>query len=498
MKFYEEFFSREDSTIHILEYDKINNNYIVNGNIINNNRALVGDNVEIYKNNIINIIKRSEKKITGFVTIGTSYGTNKKGKKYYKFTPFQKKYPNFRVISNIKKNGNYYSCIKFKEWNIDQNYPIGQIIYIDPNNNPYEFLLYKYDLKKSKLKNSKTLQEKIDSDLIKTNELKDYKYIGYTVDPQGSMDLDDALYNDNHTFYVFITNPLQYLNSELIDIIQNNIVSLYTHNKVINMYPDEYSNNIFSLKENSIKYCKVFIIEYNENFELINIKMENEYVKIIKNYTYEKFDKILEKNKLLQKLMEKFKINDSHKYIEYFMCLVNKYIANYLKDNLKDKEKLVYRILEENKGIYSNKTLKHNFIDDYYTHCTSPIRRYIDNYILGLIDNYHLNCDLNKINEKINKTKKYYYSLDRLKLIEKLEIQYINDNNIILEATVVKIDNKNIILKIDNLNIKEHLVNFKDYNLIVNSKVLIQVVPFFNELYYKNKLRINIIKILDY
>ena len=50
------------------------------------------------------------------------------------------------------------------------------------------------------------------------------------------MDLDDALYNDNYTFYVFITNPLQYLNSELIDIIQNNIVSLYTHNKVINMY----------------------------------------------------------------------------------------------------------------------------------------------------------------------------------------------------------------------------------------------------------------------
>ena len=42
------------------------------------------------------------------------------------------------------------------------------------------------------------------------------------------MDLDDALYNDNYTFYVYITNPLKYLNSELIDIIQNNIISLYT------------------------------------------------------------------------------------------------------------------------------------------------------------------------------------------------------------------------------------------------------------------------------
>ena len=123
--------------------------------------------------------------------------------------------------------------------------------------------------------------------------------------------------------------------------------------------------------------------------------MENEYVKIIKNYTYEQFDKILEKNKLLQKLMEKFKINDSHKYIEYFMCLVNKYIANYLKDNLKDKEKLVYKFYKKIKEFIVIKIMKHTFIDDYYTHCTSPIRRYIDNYILGLIDNYHLNCNLN-------------------------------------------------------------------------------------------------------
>ena len=87
------------------------------------------------------------------------------------------------------------------------------------------------------------------------------------------------------------------------------------------MYPEEYSNDIFSLKENTIKFCKVFIIEYNEDFELINIKMENEYVKIIKNYNYEQFDKLLIKNELLQKLMKKLKIIDSHKYIEYFMCL---------------------------------------------------------------------------------------------------------------------------------------------------------------------------------
>ena len=127
------------------------------------------------------------------------------------------------------------------------------------------------------------------------------------------------------------------------------------------MLSEEYSNNIFSLKENTVKFCKVFIIQYNEDFEIINIKMENEYVKIIKNYNYEQFDKILEKNELLQKLMKKLEIVDSHKYIEYFMCLVNKYIANYLKDNYKEKEKIVYRILKNIKEFIVIKLKTYNY-----------------------------------------------------------------------------------------------------------------------------------------
>ena len=66
-----------------------------------------------------------------------------------------------------------------------------------------------------------------------------------------------------------------------------------------------------------------------------------------------------------------------------------------------------------------------------------------------------------------------------------------------MEGIVTKINNKNIILKIEDFNIKEYLVNFKNYKLFINSRVLLKIVPFFNELYYKDKLRINIIKIID-
>jgi hypothetical protein len=167
MKYYEEFYRKKDSIIDILKYDKNENKYKVNNKeVIKNNRGIVGDKVEYYENEVINVLERGKYKICGIIEIGISYGVNEKGKKYYKFIPFKKYYPNFRVVSNIKKQGKYYTCITFKEWKITQNYPIGNIYYIDIENNSYEFLLYKYDLKPSKIIYSKTLKEKIDNDLI--------------------------------------------------------------------------------------------------------------------------------------------------------------------------------------------------------------------------------------------------------------------------------------------------------------------------------------------
>jgi exoribonuclease R len=493
MKYYEEYISKSDSIRDILIYDKKEKKYKVGNNeVIKNNRGIVGDKVEYYKNEVINVIERIEHKICGIIEIGISYGLNEKGKKYYKFIPFKKYYPNFRVVSNIKKQGKYYVCITFKEWNITQNYPIGNIYYVDIENNSYEFLLYKYDLKPSKIIYSNTLKQKIQNDLLLNENIQiknQFNYKGYTVDPLNSRDFDDAIYNINRTFYVYITNPLSYLNNELYQYIFNNSVSLYTHNKVINMYPIEYSDNILSLKENTIKYCKIFIIKYKENYDIEYIKVENDYVKIIKNYDYDSYDKIIKEDNYRKKLMEKYNLEDSHKYIEYFMILVNKYVSKILLEN-KDN---IYRYIEDNIGKYGYKKIKHEILDDYYSHCTSPIRRIIDNYILGLLDKKLLNIDLEKINNKMNITKKYYYSLNRLKLIEDLEKKYKEKESIIENGIIEKINDKNIIIKINNYKIKENYKNYIYKDLKIGENVKLNIIPFFNNLYYKDKIKINII-----
>jgi exoribonuclease R len=493
MKYYNDYISKTGSKIDILNYDKNENIYKVGiEKIIKNNRAIVGDKVEYYENEIINVIERIEHKICGIIEIGISYGHNEKGKKYYKFIPFKTYYPHFRVISNIKKQGKYYACITFKEWKITQNYPIGTIYYIDIQNNSYEFLLYKYDLKPKKIIYSNSLKQKIQNDLIINQNIQhknNFVYKGYCVDPLNSRDFDDAIYNINRTFYVYITNPLPYLNDELYQFIYNNSVSLYTHNKVINMYPIEYSDDILSLKENTIKYCKIFIIKYNESYEIESINMENNYVKIIKNYDYDSYDKIIKKDNYRKELMETYNIEDSHKYIEYFMILVNKYISHLLLENKNN----IYRYIEDNRGVYGYKKIKHEILEDYYCHCTSPIRRFIDNYMLQLIDNKVFKIDLETLNHKMNITKKYYYSLNRLKLIEELEMKY-KENEVIIENGIIeKINNKNIIIQINNYKIKENYKNYSDKELKIGDMVKLNIIPFFKNLYYKDKIKINII-----
>jgi len=496
MRYFEDFFSHNESISQYLKYNSENNKYYCdNIDILNTNRALVNDYVEIYQNKIINIIQRHNHKISGYLDNTIIHGKNEKGKNLFKFIPFNKKYPHFRVVSNIKSKGKYYCYIEFKSWSVNQQYPIGNIIYVDKENNPFNFLLYKYDLKNTKKNISQSLTQKIENDLVTNLNLNSIttNYIGYTVDPIGSNDLDDAIYNIDNTFFVYITNPLPYINQELMNHIQNNITSIYTHNKVINMYPEEYSNTILSLKKNTNKFCKIFIFQYDDDYNLVNIKIEDNYVFISENYNYDEFEIILKEDDNRKGLMEKYNIADSHKYIEYFMIEVNKYIANIIKDN----ENKVIRTCKDGKGYYSNEYLKHDIIGDYYTHFTSPIRRIIDNYIFLLLDN---DCDidyvieLDKINDKMNKTRKYSYALERLKLIEKLESEYIDNGYIEKIGIIHKIDNKNIIIKIDDYKIKEKISNYHNMDLKVGEIVTLNIVPFFNNLYYKDKLKINIIQ----
>ena len=195
------------------------------------------------------------------------------------------------------------------------------------------------------------------------------------------------------------------------------------------MIPDNYSNNICSLRENSKKRCISLIYKYDKKGNLLetNLKLCNVYVE--KNYDYDEIDNLLKINdeNNFNKICKLLNCNDSHELVEKLMINSNKYIGellyNYdkkntilrihnIKDDIinyktKDSIKLIenFSTLENKKlndylkfknyesAYYekNNKTPYHKGLDiEHYTHYTSPIRRFIDIVNHINIKNTHL------------------------------------------------------------------------------------------------------------
>lgn len=492
MRYFDDFKSQEGSVEGYLEYK--DRKYYVNDILIeHNNRGLVKDYVEVYENNVINVLERSMKRICGLIDIGIVYGKNKKGKKYYKFTPFNKKYPSFRVISSIKEKRKFYCSVIFKSWDYDSNFPLGEIEYVSKENDCFDFLFYKYNISKNKITYTQKLNYKIQEQLQKLNR-NIYKYTGFTIDPIQCQDFDDALYFDvpNRYINVYITNPssLIYNNQELYDIIYNNRFTIYGHRKTYNMYPIEYSNDILSLKENTIKFCKIFKIQYDEDWNFKNIEMENNYVKITKNWSYEKYDKIMKKNKDMDVFYNKYNISDSHELVSHFMIKVNEFVTSVIPN-------CYYRIIDNGRGIYSTEKVKHSVLNCYYTHITSPIRRFIDNLNLIHLDykTLNLNTELKRINNYERKVKKFHNEQDRLLWILELEKEYSDKEEILRVGEIIEMEeNGNTLVLVDGYRIRVKR-NELEYN--IGDKLDMKIYPFFKELYYKDKIKIVISKKIE-
>tara|TARA_R110002074_G_scaffold291958_1_gene463675 strand:+ start:94 stop:1686 length:1593 start_codon:yes stop_codon:yes gene_type:complete len=288
----------------------------------------------------------------------------------------------------------------------------------------------------------------------------------------------------------------------------------------------------------------------NETFEIKSTIVNNN-----KNYSYKDVDVI--KNKFLKynRLNEKFKkkINekvkkklnkngimiynlfnftnnvlklnlDSHKLVEYFMIKANTTIGNYLFKNLGEKS-IIRNHLTSNKikspdeiNEYMNlrlmKKATYNFADlditkNYhyglnihnYTHFTSPIRRYNDiiihTQILNIINNTELNNTelnntelINQMNLKQQKINKCERMIRRLNVINKLENEYLT-NDIFAYAYVVDKQEKYYTIYIPKYKLEEKIYDNTKYNIY--DKCNIVITPFLKELYYWNKIQINVL-----
>jgi len=429
--------------------------------------------------------KRNEFLIGGVIKLKNNYtfGNNEKGQELFEFQPINWRYPKFLVPSNIKKNMiknkekviDHFVVIKYKDWKskipfgfIDKNLgPVDNII------NQYEILFYYYPT----------------MPIIKPKSIDDFNYTEpsnitidqeiYSVDPDGCIDIDDAL------SYDFINNRIGIHIADVAEILKSynheRYSTVYAPHKIIHMIPDEIATGLSSLREGEIK--NVITCWINEdgsyNFECNKIKLT-------KNLTYDQAEIFKNSNKSLEILYNKsielgktinIEVIDTHKMVEVYMILYNKYITELLEN----EKNMIFRnqkLLK--KAVYQFSRSGHESLGlSHYTHASSPIRRYVDWIVQKIFKKEELpEINLERINEYEKEIKKlsrmwdYLKASKEMKSGEEYEIEFkeIQDNRLIFwcEKLNIIISNKIRFNVIENdlieINEKQYKIGEKYHN----------------------------------
>jgi len=277
----------------------------------------------------------------------------------------------------------------------------------------------------------------------------------YTIDPKGSIDLDDAFsinYCDNKaTLTIMVANvPMSVTDNNTVKSIST-IYTTDANNGVVHMLGKDVKRYSL-LADNTDKWvlCLDVIIDSKGP---INHRLYNKKVIVSENFTYETknntVDVLIQITRGLNDLKKYVQedIVDSHKAVEYIMIYFSAYCANILKENNTG----IFRIVEQsnderNDKLGNNKTdviketeinnelsefLKHweknamytkepiinKQFNSLYVHVTSPIRRFVD-----CINMYFINCIINEQDYYMTITDEFIELLNKQnKFIKKIQ-----------------------------------------------------------------------------
>ena len=493
-------------------------NFLVNDNSVTNNRAIHNDKVFIKDAEVVGIKERSQQIIIGILHLNNNqkYGFNKRNVPYYKFTSISGKFPQFIVPTKSKEKKAMYCAIKFNKWNTNNKHPIGQIETLIGQvgifENEIDMLFYHTNIypKKNKTKylDNNQLSESID-------------YYTFSIDPKGCKDIDDALhfkkYDDIIEIGIHIANV-----ARIIKTLDTNFFStIYLDNKQINMLDDEITYNVCSLGDGLPKQALSLILKYKKE-ELIEYYFKETMV-VNKALSYEEANRIIENSNShflkdlndFTRTLKKLPNLDANKMIEHYMLLYNHLFAkkcyNYDKHTIlrthqlklqncdlnDEKLQLYLNRLNQNAANYivnPENTCHEQLQLDYYTHATSPIRRYVDiiNQInmINLIKNesFIATDNIESINLFQKKSRKFYNYYKKLKLIFNMK------ESLIEEAYIIDISNLKIKVYIPNLDIEHGFlllsIKLTGSNEIImeDSKISINKVEF--KMYDKIKIKV--------
>lgn len=354
----------------------------------------------------------------------------------------------------------------------------------------------------------------------------------FTIDPIGCEDIDDALqivkYKDYYEVRIHITDVSSYIEESSVydKELEKRVETIYYNNKdmnVMHMIPQTFSLNILSLKEGTAKRVFSVIIKINFDYEIIEVNFRKMLINIKKNLSYEEAQDLINnsvnpdlnnlynvgfelKNKIAESF-DKLVRYDVHQMVEVYMIYANKlvaeYIANYDNDNviLRSQKQtpnnkinsdeidpiilLKNRINKLEKAQYQigTKNCEHSELKlKYYTHFTSPMRRYVDILVHRQLEKCLNGIPLKPIeNEKlqlINFYRNVYKKVERYSYL----IEILNNLNEVNEyyGTITSFgngDNLRIYIKEINLDLDCQIINdkFKHLMLIENNEEKIEI-----------------------
>lgn len=263
----------------------------------------------------------------------------------------------------------------------------------------------------------------------------------YSIDPINCVDMDDALHfrkmENSIEIGIHIADVSSYIEEKSnfdIELSKRVQTSYFNHMcmEPIHMIPPELSINHISLKQGEIKRSFSIIIQINSENSIVEVKFVKvnfvkSLIKVRQNMSYEYAQRciseqdhffnedirnlyelgIVLKEKIFKKAFDPQVVYDTHQMVAVYMLLANKLVAEKIKDY--DSDLVLLRnttehyidhtyedysdldidskLLEKYKLSFSeraryqigiNKSHHHGLDLDFYTHFTSPMRRYAD------------------------------------------------------------------------------------------------------------------------
>jgi exoribonuclease R len=239
----------------------------------------------------------------------------------------------------------------------------------------------------------------------------------FSIDPEGSMDFDDAfsinnnISNGTYTISIYIANVYFWIETlNLWKSFGNRVATIYLPDRKRPMLPTVLSDSLCSLQQGVTRFAFAMDITLSASGNIVNVSYKNVAINVHKNYRYEEHALLYENPDYttlfdLTKVLDK-SAKDSHDVVSFWMIKMNSICGEYMVSNRigifrkahQKNDAAEYSDIPEDISLESQRIIRmwNNVSGQYvvygsdtdlthdvmkiknYAHITSPIRRLID------------------------------------------------------------------------------------------------------------------------